>query len=615
MQHAGLHTKVRQASSPESRSVHESANTAPAAALRGIDRTQLLLHHGDVAPTSGECEMYDLLIKNAMICDGLGPKPQSGSVGVQNGRIAAVGPDVGPARRVVDADGLSLMPGIIDTHTHYDAQITWDPLATPSPGLGVTTVVMGNCGFTIAPCRPPDRDLVMRNLTHVEGMSLDTLRAAIQWSFETFPEYLDFLESSGVGPNVAAFVGHSSVRTFVMGEDASRRAATDDEIAKMRRIVDGALQAGAVGFSSTTSLQHNGENGIPMPSRLADEREMRTLVGTLGDAGRGIFMLTKGIHTEVSFLESLAAESRRPVLIAALLHSPLDPDSVFHDLAEITAARSRGRLLRGAVSCCPLNFEFTMRSPYPMEGLASWKPAMQAHGEQALKAIYADATFRSAVKREITESVRRLFTADWDTIRIAQVANPAHQSLEGKSIAELSKDTGKDPFDWMLDFSLSENLDTVFTATLLNQDEAAVARLLTDPNSLVSLSDAGAHLVFLCDAGFGLHLLGYWVRDKRLMPLTEAVRKLTSEPAMLFGIVDRGRIAPGAWADLVLFDPATVGRGPLRRLFDLPANGSRMVTPAMGLHGVWINGQQLADGGGIIGDAGRPGKVLRSFAS
>ena len=213
--------------------------------------------------------MHDLVIDNARIIDGLGAPALEGGVAVADGRIVAVGRNLGAARQTVDAEGLALAPGIVDIHTHYDAQLTWDPYATPSTALGVTTVVIGNCGFTIAPCRPQHRDVIMRNLTHVEGMSLDAMRAGIQWDFESYPEYLASIERRGLVPNVASFVGHSSVRTYVLGEDAAKRAATDAEIAEMKRIVLEAVKAGAIGFATSTLEQHNGENGIPMPSRLS----------------------------------------------------------------------------------------------------------------------------------------------------------------------------------------------------------------------------------------------------------------------------------------------------------------------------------------------------------
>ena len=307
--------------------------------------------------------MHDLVIRNALLLDGLGSPPQHGDLAIAHGSIAAIGRDLGAAQETLDAEGRALMPGIIDNHTHYDAQLTWDPLASPSPALGVTTVIIGNCGFTIAPCRPADRERVMRNLTQVEGMSLEVLRAGIRWEFQTIPQYLEMLGRGGLGPNVACFAGHSSIRTWVMGEAAAQRVATDGEIAQMRALVLEALRAGAVGFSTSTSPAHNGEGGAPMPSRLADEKELRALVGALREAGRGAFMLTKGGLTKMTFLEDLASDSGRPVVVAALLHNATNPGVVFEELDAIEASRARGRRMVGAISCCPLSFDFTLRSP------------------------------------------------------------------------------------------------------------------------------------------------------------------------------------------------------------------------------------------------------------
>jgi N-acyl-D-aspartate/D-glutamate deacylase len=558
--------------------------------------------------------MHDLTIRNAWVFDGLGNPAVRGDVAVTGGRITAVGSDLGPARDSVDAHGLALMPGIIDTHTHYDAQITWDPLANPSPRLGVTTLIMGNCGFTIAPCRPADRDLVMRNLTHVEGMSLAALREGIRWDFQSFPEYLDMLEQRGVGPNVACFVGHSSVRTYVLGEDAPKRAATPAEVRQMREIVLDGLRAGGCGFSTTSSIQHNGENGIPMPSRLADQAELQALCGSLREVGRGVLMITKGGGTPVPMLEELTALAGRPFVVAALLHSNMAPEATFEDLEQIGAATRRGNRMYGAVACTPLVFEFTMHEPYVFEGLASWKPAMTAHGDEA-KRLYADPVFRDGVKQELSRPARRMFNGEWNKLFVTQAARPEHAAYEGKSLATIAAQGGKHPIDALLDIALSEDLDTTFTATLLNSDEDAVGRMIQDENSLLSLSDAGAHLTFLCDAGFGLHFLGHWVRERALMPIEQAVRRLTSHPAQVFGIRDRGRIAPGAWADLVLFDPATVGRGPARRVRDLPAGASRLDSPPTGLYGVWVNGSRIADENGFVAGAQPQGRVLREFAA
>jgi len=558
--------------------------------------------------------MHDLVITNALICDGLGSAIVPGSLAVTDGRISALGDDVGRGHAVVDADGLVLAPGIVDTHTHYDAQVTWDPSLAPSPGLGVTTAVMGNCGFAIAPCRPGDRDLTMRNLVRVEGMSLEAMRAGIRWGFESFPEYLDMLAANGMVANLAAFIGHSSVRTYVLGEDAPRRAATAAEIHEMRAIVRQAMHAGAIGFATSTSPSHNGASGEPMPSRLADERELRALVGVLGELNRGIFMLTKGGDTSIAFLESLAAENARPVMIAALLHNSTNPDGAMKELERIREGRERGHRIYGQVSCCPLTMEFSLRAPYPLEGIAAWVPALTA-APADVPGILADAEFRDAVKRDLSRPAPvRLFNGEWQKLRVLEVAKPENRRFEGRDVAEIAASEGRPPLDWMLDLALAEDLRTTFVAVLLNSDEQAVAAMLTHPTSAIALSDAGAHLSFFCDAGFGLHLLGHWVRERQTMSLPEGVRRLTSEPAEIYGIPERGRLSVGAHADLLLFDPERVDRGPSRRVFDLPGGAARLTTDAIGVHGVWVNGVRVVEEEGAgSGDTRRPGRLLRDF--
>jgi N-acyl-D-aspartate/D-glutamate deacylase len=544
-----------------------------------------------------------LVIRNAAILDGLGGEPRVADLAVKDGKIAQIGRSLS-GKETVDADGLALMPGIIDNHTHYDAQITWDPLVTPSPALGVTTAVIGNCGFTIAPCKPEDRELVMKNLTQVEGMSLEVLRQGIRWEFETIPQYFDMLERQGCAVNIAGFVGHSSVRTYVMGACAAERAATPEEVAQMRALVLEGLRAGAVGFATSTSPAHNGDGGLPMPSRLADDAELRALVGALKEAGRGLFMLTKGGQTKISFLEELAAESARPVVVAALLHNSTNPRAVFADLDAIAQANARGHRLVGAISCCPLSMDFTLHSPYTFEGLASWQPALPLKGA-AYAAKLKQQGFRDSVRAELAQPAHfRLFNGQWDQVEVVQ---SARKDCEQRSVGALARAAGRDPLDLMLDLALAENLDTVFNAMLLNSDEQAVAEMLRHPASLVSLSDAGAHLTFFNDAGFGLHLLGHWVRERSALTLAEAVQRLTSAPAALFGIRGRGALKPGYAADLMLFDPRTVDRGAKQRVFDLPGGHPRLTTPAVGVHGVWVNGER---------DLSRlPGRVLREFAA
>ena len=558
--------------------------------------------------------MHDLVIKNAQICDGLGGPAKSGDLAVSRGRIAAMGTVDGEAREVVDGDGLVLAPGIIDVHTHYDAQLTWDPFARPSPALGVTTVVIGNCGFTIAPCRPADRDLTIRNLTHVEGMPLEALRAGIVWDFETFPDYVAALERRGVVPNVACFVGHSSLRTFVMGPDATKRAATRDEINRMKSLVREALDAGAIGFATSTLEGHNGENGVPVPSRFAEDDEFRALVGALGESGRGLFQLTAGAKSTIPFLESLAAESGRPVSVCAMLIDPAVPERVFEDMARIGEARARGRELYGQVSCFPESLDFDLVHPFPFEAVISWRPALESRGVEALRAVLKDPSFRDAVKAEMrTPGTPFRFTTQWNDLTIKRTARPENRALEGANVAQQAARSGVHPLDWMLDFALSEDLATEFNVLFLNADEDRVKNLLLDPSSLIALGDAGAHLSLMCQAGTGLHLFGHWVRERGDLALVDAIREMTSWPAAAYRIRDRGRLAVGAWADLLLFDPRTVGIGPREVRHDLPTGSARIDTPARGVVGVWVNGSRVVDERGPIENCPRAGKVLRDF--
>ena len=556
----------------------------------------------------------DTLIQNALVFDGSGAEPAVQDLAVHQGKIVGIGSNLSfTSDHCVNASGLALMPGIIDSHTHFDAQITWDSFIRPSPALGVTTAIIGNCGFAIAPCRPKDRELTMRNLTQVEGMSLQVLQHGIDWDFESFPEYLAMLRKKQCAINVAAYIGHSSVRTWVMGEEANKREATAAEIAEMAKVVREAMAAGAIGFATSTSPAHNGEGGFPMPSRLASDEEMMQLTLAMSSQGGGVYMVTKGGQMPVSFLESLAAASKRPVMVAALLHNSTNPNGVFNDLKAITEANQRGHKLTGQVSCCPLSMDFTFASAYPVEGLSSWKPALGLqHAE--LKTCLASSEFRAKVKEELSQAASfRLFNSEWEKVHVVETFKPENQVYEQQSIAALASQAGLDPLDFALNLALEEDLRTVFTAMLLNSDTEAVAKMLNHPHSLVSLSDAGAHLTFFNDAGFGLHLLGYWSRDMGAMSLSQAVHQLTAQPAEILGLKNRGLLREGYAADLLLFDPQTVGRGPKKRVFDLPLGAPRLHTDALGVHGVWVNGQLIADQNGMLENTPLAGELITEF--
>ena len=548
------------------------------------------------------------------MADGVGNPLIRADVAVKGEHIVEVGDVTESARETFDADGLVLAPGIVDVHTHYDAQLTWDSQATPSPALGVTTVVMGNCGFSIAPCPPDRREQMARNLAEVEGMPVAALEAGIDWSFEEFPEYLELLRRKGCYPNAGVFVGHSAVRTTVLGAEASDRAATEDEIATMRGIVTEAMEAGAIGFATSTSINHYGDGGVPMPSRLAEDDEMRALVGVLGEVGRGIFQLTVGPSMTNERLEGLAAATGRPVFMTAALHNETFPERAIGMLEGAAAAQSRGNAVWAQVSCQPLSMDFSMRTAFPLQSLDAWEPLHTASDEEFL-AIIGSEGFRNKFRDELEKPQSgKIFYGDWRRVEVAMTTTPAHRALEGETIETIAGREGRDPVDVMFDIAVDERLGTTFNAALLNADEAAVEDLLRHDAGLISLSDAGAHLCYLCDAGYGLHLLGHWVRDKGLFDLEDGIRRITSMPAQLYGIPDRGEIVPGKFADLLLFDPATVGRGAIRRVDDLPGGESRLVRDATGVYGVWVNGTAVYDGDGYL-DVPPPGHVLDSFVS
>lgn len=558
--------------------------------------------------------MHDLVIRGAMVADGVGNPLIRADVAVSGERIAEVGAVTESAKETVDADGLVLAPGIVDVHTHYDAQITWESQATPSPALGVTTVVMGNCGFSIAPCPPDRREQMARNLAEVEGMSIAALEAGIDWGFETFPEYLVQLRRKGCYPNAGVFVGHSAVRTTVLSAEASDRAATEDEIAAMRGIVMEAMEAGAIGFATSTSINHNGDGGVPMPSRLAEDDELRALVGVLGELRRGIFQLTVGPGMTVERLESMAAETGRPVFMTAALHNETFPERAIGMLEESAAAQSRGNPVWAQVSCQPLRMDFSMRTAFPLQSLNAWEPLHRASDEEFL-AIIASEDFRNSFREDLEKPQQgKIFYGDWERVEVAMAAPPAHRPLEGRTIESIAGREGRDPVDVMFDLAVDEKLGTTFNAALLNADEAAVEELLMHEAGLISLSDAGAHLCYLCDAGYGLHLLGHWVRDKGVFGLEDGIRRITSLPARLYGIPDRGEIAPGKFADLMLFDPAEVARGAIRRVDDLPGGESRLIRQPRGVHGVWVNGTCVHDDTGCR-EVPPPGHVLDRFLS
>ena len=538
--------------------------------------------------------MLDLLIHGATVYDGTGASPRQVDVAVAQGKVVSVGKTADSAKQTVRADGLCLMPGIVDVHTHYDAQITWDPTISPSVSLGVTTAILGNCGFGIAPCPAPLRETMLKNLSVVEGMDVDALLAGTRWDFESFPGYLDMLERVKPLANVGVLAGHSTIRTAVMGEDASvRPVPTESELQAMKSILREALAAGAAGFASSFSPNHSGWNGKPMPSTIAEDDELRQLVSVLD---RGVFVIASGPRATPEYLEAITG---RPTFMVTVLtmHSAAHPGRAMQYYERCAAALARGRELYIHTTCQPLSFDFTLQEPYLLYSHSAFDAVKKSNDKAA---IYRAPAFR----REFREDLKApksgiLFYGDWSQVE-----------QDGVPVPELARKAGKDPLDYVFDLPL----DTQLVAKLFQNDDAAVAPLLQHPAGVIALSDAGAHLIYFCDAGFGLHFLGHWVRERRAFTLEEGVRRLTSDPARKYRIPGRGTIAAGQWADLLLFDADKVGVSPLEKLRDLPAGGTRMIRRPQGVHGVWVNGRRVFDGAKHCGEHNRPGHVLRRFA-
>jgi N-acyl-D-amino-acid deacylase len=545
--------------------------------------------------------LLDLLIRGAAVLDGTGSPSRVADVGVRAGKIVHVGKDEASARETIDAGGLALMPGIVDLHTHYDAQVTWDRTLSPSPSLGVTTAVLGNCGFGIAPCPAGARETMLRNLSVVEGMDLDALFAGTRWDFETFADYLDALERIRPYANVAVLAGHSCIRTAVMGEEASsRKVPAPAQLAAMREHVRAAMDAGAIGFASSFSPNHSGWGGRPMPSTIATDEEVKVLTSVLQKDKPGVFVVAAGSRATPEYLEDVCAANGRPAFMVTVntMYNRGAPGRAMDLFERTAAAQARGRQVWIQENCQPLSFDFTLREPYILYSHDAFTEVKSAPADRR-KEVYEKKEFRNRLRENLrTPGSGALFLGDWSQIE-----------EDGVPVTELARREGKDPLDYVFDLPLDRQL----VGKLYQNDDAGVAPLLKHPAGVIALSDAGAHLIYFCDAGFGLHFLAHWVREIGTFTLAEAARRLAGQPAELYGIKERGRIAPGMWADLLLFDPTTVGVSPLRRVKDMPAGGARMIREPRGVEGVWVNGQRIVERSALVPLSDGPGHVLRRF--
>ncbi|MBV1879585.1 MAG: amidohydrolase family protein [Pseudomonadales bacterium] len=561
---------------------------------------------------------YDIKITGGTILDGSGEAGYAGDVGIKDGKVVALGSAPGDATKTIDATGKLVTPGFVDIHTHYDAQIMWDKMLTISPWHGVTTVVMGNCGFGIAPTRPEHRLLIAETLENVEGMSVAALKAGLgeEWSFETFPEYMDAIEASGTAINVGVLLGHTPLRMYVMGEDATEREATTEEIAEMKSIVAEGLEAGAIGFATSKARTHVGYRGKPVPSRLACPEELKQLTGALGDAQKGMIQATIGEGMSYDQFAEITKDTGRRISWTALLSGVAiaGPGGYQAQLRKSEELIAAGHDVVPQVTCRPLNFEFNFKAPFLFESSKVFKPVSQSDFE-GRKKIYADPDFRERFKQMLAKPGNGLGAGFPKSI----VSNcSSDESVNERLLSELAEERGQHIVDVALDISLANELEVRFRMPVANDNEDEVQELLDHPETVLGLSDAGAHASQLCDACFSTHLLGHWVRDKGTIPIERAIRMLTSRPAEVFGITDRGTLAEGKPADVVVIDLENVGASNLERVYDLPADQDRLISEAAGIDAVIVNGVMLRENNVDQVDPNKdslPGRLLRNGAA
>jgi len=553
--------------------------------------------------------LHDLIIKNGNVIDGSGLPGFHGDVAVSGGRIVEIGKVSGDARQVLNADGLVVAPGIIDNHTHYDAQVTWDPLCTYSCYHGITTVVMGNCSLAMAPAHREDREMLAGVLSHVEAIPLEAIQAGVNWSWETIPEYLNALDQR-LGINVAALIGHSAVRRYVMGEASQERHATDDEVAAMKTIVREGLEAGAVGVSFERNLRHFDWNGRLAPTNLASEEEIFAVASVADEVGRGVIQF----GGDRSISTKLAKASRRPVFYGNITQQAVAPDKWRKQLGEAESLMRQGHRGYQFVMPRPGDLRYTLRTAQHFDAMATWKNVMLLPHDLRTQA-FRDPETRAKLHREAVETPMDTnragdFTRRWDLQFVFKPALAKNQHLTGKSVAEIAREQNKDVLDAFLDLALEENLETEFERREVNSDQAAMTALLTSPYTVIGQSDGGAHVVFRTDYSYSTYLLSHWVREKEIMSLEDAIRKLTFVPASLFGFSDRGLVRPGMAADLMVFDPTTISPLEPGEAHDLPGGAKRRKQLAKGIEWTVVNGQVLMEKGEHTG--AYPGKVARS---
>lgn len=557
---------------------------------------------------------YDLVIRGGTIVDGTGTPRRRGDVAVHEGVVAEVGEVEGDGRHQIEADGLFVTPGFIDGHAHMDAQIFWDPLATPASQHGVTTLIMGNCGFTLAPVEPGAEELAVRSIERAEDMARADLEIGVPWGWRAFGDYLDAVARTPKAVNVAAYLGHSALRGFVMGERAYTEQATEDDLAAMRRELAAGLAAGAVGFSTSRISQHRTRDDGPVASFVADWSEIRALAAVVGERGTGLIQLADDL-TDPEMQQAVLAlslETGRPVH-QACVYVKRRPEAWRQVLEFLSRADAAGAQVVGQCHVRPLANVIGFRVGLPFDLLPGWRQLRQLPLE-AQRARLEDPAAREALVDEalhgpyVTTNVAAEVQArlpDYDTLQVLRSPTGSNPS-----VAEVAAQRGTNPVDAMIDLSLEADFDQFFTQPFANQDLEAVEGILRHPQTVVAQSDSGAHVSQIMDSSIPTHLLAYWVRQRAALRWEEAVAALTAAPAAHFGLADRGRVQPGYRADLVLFDPERVAPRLPEAASDLPAGGTRLVQGADGIAATVVNGQVTwLDGQPTTA---RPGDLLRA---
>jgi N-acyl-D-aspartate/D-glutamate deacylase len=561
---------------------------------------------------------YDILIRNGTVVDGSGGAPYPADVGIRNGRIASIGRIREKARTTIDAEGHAVSPGFVDGHTHMDAQVFWDPIGSSSCYHGVTSVVMGNCGFTLAPCRKDEADLVFRNLERAEDLSRDAMLTGIDWQWETFPQFLDAVDGLPKGINYAGYIGHSALRTYVMGERAFTDPATEEDLASMCRHVQEAVRAGAIGFSTSRTFNHITADDRPVASRLAEWDEVRAIVNAMGETGKGIFEIAgeapgrdpARIRDYHERLKNLAVESG-VTQTWGMFSVRIAPDfwRPYFDLLDETAAA--GGRMYAQVHSRALNVLLSFKTSTPFDNWDVWKDVRSLSLEEqkaklrdpALRARLVEVANREYQGPRVVGAEARPPSWEW-------VYPMADMGYDQPSMAELAAERGVDPVELMIDMSLAHDFDIFFRQPIANENQDDVLEMMKHPRAMVTFSDSGAHVSQIMDSSLQTHLLSYWVREKQAFTLQEAVRRITYDTATMWGLHDRGLVREGMAADLVIFDPDTIGPRMPTVEHDLPAGARRLKQTADGILHTIVNGEVLLTRNEYSGAT--PGRLLRA---